>query len=125
MHLSWREGTIGSIPFDSKQPGARAPGFFLGRFQFAIGVKVGSDKIRRWHGARNEPRLALKQLPTRHSLPARQSDLRLGRVPEARRTLSRSAASRAISQPVWIDVGDPAIGSVGTRFSGKFAEQIL
>jgi len=33
--------------------------------------------------------------------------------------------SRATSQPVWIDVGDPAAGSVGTRFSGELAEQVL
>ena len=33
--------------------------------------------------------------------------------------------SRATSQPVWIYVGDTAAGSVGTRFSGELAEQVL
>jgi hypothetical protein len=50
---------------------------------------------------------------------------RLGRVQEGRGTLPRSAESRATSQAVWIDVGDPAAGSVGTRLSGELAEQVL
>ena len=37
----------------------------------------------------------------------------------------REARSRASSQAVWIDVRRPTPGSVGARFSGKFAELIL
>lgn len=37
----------------------------------------------------------------------------------------RSAGSRVNSQAVWIEVGNPAAGSVGTRFNGEPAERIL